>query len=233
MFQRWHDLLFAHWPLEVERVRALVPPELELDTREGAAWIAVTPFRMSGVRARGLPPIPGTSAFPELNVRTYVRYGGKPGVYFFSLDASNRLAVFAARAFFKLPYHLADMRIERDGDRFAYSSRRLGGQASFQAVYGPTGPVSASTPGSLEHWLTERYCLYTVRDTRVTRVEIDHVPWPLQPASAEVMALDVAGAAGLPLAGPPVLTHFAARLDVRVWLPKAAGPGRTTISARA
>jgi uncharacterized protein YqjF (DUF2071 family) len=232
MFQRWHDLLFAHWPLPVETVRARVPSELELDTREGAAWIAVTPFRMSGIRARGLPPIPGTSAFPELNVRTYVRYGGKPGVYFFSLDANNPLAVLAARAVFKLPYHQADMAIERVGERFACSSRRLGGNAKFQAVYGPLGPASSSAPGSLEHWLTERYCLYTVRDSRVSRVEIDHVPWPLQPASADVTAVEVAHAAGLPLSGPPALAHFAARLDVRVWAPAAAGPGRTTLTAR-
>jgi uncharacterized protein YqjF (DUF2071 family) len=233
MFQRWHDLLFAHWPLAVERVRALVPPELELDTRDGAAWVAVTPFHMSGIRARGLPALPGTSAFPELNVRTYVRYADKPGVYFFSLDASNPLAVLAARTFFSLPYHLADMAIERVGDRFAYSSRRRGGKAKFQAVYGPTGSASASSPGSLEHWLTERYCLYTVRDSRVTRVEIDHVPWSLQPASAEMKALDVAGAAGLPLSGSPALAHFSASLDVRVWLPRAAGPKRTAPSGLA
>jgi uncharacterized protein YqjF (DUF2071 family) len=224
MFQRWHDLLFAHWPLDADRVRPLVPAELELDTREGTAWIAVTPFHMSGVRARGLPAVPGTSAFPELNVRTYVRYGGKPGVYFFSLDASNPLAVIGARALFKLPYHLADMRIERAGDRFDYSSRRLGGRAEFGAVYGPCGPVVLSAAGSLEHFLTERYCLYTVRDRKVRRVEIDHAPWPLQPARAEISRLGVARAAGLPLEGPPALTHFAATLDVRIWPPRSAHP---------
>ena len=222
MFQRWHDLLFAHWPLDAERVRSLVPTELELDTREGMAWIAVTPFHMSGVRARWLPPVPGTSAFPELNVRTYVRYGGKPGIYFFSLDAANPLAVVGARTAFRLPYHLADMAIERHGDRFVYASRRVRGRADFRAVYGPCGSVFHSEAGSLEYFLTERYCLYTVKDGQVERVEIDHDPWPLQPARAEISRIGVAQAAGLALTGPPALTHFAASLDVRVWPPKAA-----------
>ena len=222
MFQRWHDLLFAHWALDADRVRALVPPELELDTRDGMAWVAVTPFRMSGIRARWLPPIPGTSAFPELNVRTYVRYGGRPGVYFFSLDASNPLAVAGARALFKLPYHVADMTVGRDGERFVYDSRRIGAKADFRAVYSPCGPVSLSAAGSLEYFLTERYCLYTVRDRRVERVEIDHAPWPLQPAYAEISRVGVARAAGLPLDEPPAMTHFAASLDVRIWPPRAA-----------
>ena len=224
MFQRWHDLLFAHWRLDADRIRALVPAELELDTREGAAWVAVTPFHMSGVRARWLPPVPGTSAFPELNVRTYVRYGGVPGVYFFSLEASNPLAVFGARAAFKLPYHLADMSIERTGDRYVYASRRIGvgEKAEFRAVYGPCGPVFRSNAGSLEYFLTERYCLYTVREGRVERVEIDHAPWPLQPASAEISRVAVAHAAGLPITGPPALTHFAGSLDVRIWPPRSA-----------
>ena len=225
MFQRWHDLLFAHWALSPEAVRPLVPAGARARyVREGTAWIAVTPFRMSGIRARGLPPIPGTSAFPELNVRTYVRYGGKPGVYFLSLDASNPLAVAGARTVFDLPYHWSAMSIAREGDRFVYASRRrFGGGAGFRAVYGPDGPVFRSAAGSLEHWLTERYCLYTVRRSRVSRVEIDHVPWPLQPAQVEVSRLDVAEAAGLSLVGPPALMHFAASLDVWIWPPADAG----------
>src|SRR6478736_184531 len=96
MTQTWHDLLFAHWRIRLDVMRPLVPRELEIDTFDGSAWIGVVPFRMSAVRMRGLPPVPGASAFPELNVRTYVRYGGRAGVWFFSLDAESALAVFAA-----------------------------------------------------------------------------------------------------------------------------------------
>jgi uncharacterized protein len=223
MFQRWRNLLFAHWPLAPGLVRPLVPAPLELETREGSAWIAVTPFRIEGLRARVLPPIPGTANFPELNVRTYVRYGGQPGVYFFSLDADNPFAVAGARTLFRLPYHWSKMAIRRENDDVAYSSSRRGWKkADFRAVYSPTGAEFRSAEGSLEHWLTERYCLYTVYGSEVSRVEIDHVPWPLRPARADIRCLDVAAAAGLPLEGPPPLTHFAASIDVRIWLPAPA-----------
>src|SRR4029079_756429 len=141
------------------------PAHLEIDTFDGAAWIGVVPFRMSAVRMRGLPQVPGASAFPELNVRTYVRYGGKAGVWFCSLDAESALAVFAARRFYHLPYFRARMSCTRQGDEIEYSSVRThpdAPPAEFVARYGPIGPVEFAAPGSLEHWLTERYCLFTV-----------------------------------------------------------------------
>lgn len=218
MFQAWNDLLFAHWPVAPARLAGLVP--LPLDLYEGRAYIAVVPFWMSGIRARSLPPVPGTSTFPELNLRTYVSLEGKPGVWFFSLDAANRLAVEAARRFFHLPYYQARMSIRPDGASFAYESERTdrrGRPARFRARYGPTGPAYAARPGSLEHWLTERYALYT-RDGagRVYRGEIHHAPWPLQPAFAEIEANSIAAAAGIELVGAPLL-HYARRLDVRIW----------------
>ena len=225
MFQRWRNLLVAHWPLDPEIVRPLVPAPLELETRDGSAWIAVTPFRIEGLRVRGLPPVPGTANFPELNVRTYVRYGGKPGVYFFSLDADNAFAVAGARSLFRLPYYWSKMAIRRETDLVAYTSSRRGWEkADFRAVYGPTGPEVRSEEGSLEHWLTERYCLYTVYGSEVSRVEIDHVPWPLQPARAELRCVDVAAAARLPVAAPAPLLHFAASIDVHIWSPVPARP---------
>src|ERR1700687_6083754 len=105
----WRDLLFAHWPVATTSLRPLVPARLRIDTFDGQAWLAVVPFRMSGVRLRGTPAMPWLSAFPELNVRTYVRCGAKPGVWFFSLDAGNPLAVGIARAWFHLPYYRAWM----------------------------------------------------------------------------------------------------------------------------
>ena len=140
MFQTWHDLLFAHWPIPLEALRPLVPHQLPLDTFDGKCWLGIAPFHMSGVRARGVPPLPGLSRFPEVNVRTYCTLDGKPGVFFFSLDAANRPAVWAARSFYHLPYFFARMEAQVAGDDVSYFSRRLNGEAELQARYRPIAP---------------------------------------------------------------------------------------------
>jgi uncharacterized protein YqjF (DUF2071 family) len=217
MAQGWHDLLFAHWPVAPTVIRALVPRELELHLFDGQCWVGVVPFWMSGVRARRMPVIPGVSRFAELNVRTYVTRGGKPGVYFFSLDAASRLAVAAARTFYHLPYFFADMKVEADGETIDYRSARRGEPAEFRGRYGATGPVVLRNPGTLEHWLTERYCLYTVHRDCVWRGEIHHAPWPLQDSSATIEVNTMARAAGIELPAAKPLLHFARRLDVLIW----------------
>ena len=220
MAQTWNDLLFAHWPVPAQILRPFVPRELPLDTYGGHAWVAVAPFHMSGIRARGFPPLPGLSRFPELNVRTYVTLENKPGVYFFSLDVTNIAAVWGARTFYHLPYFRSRMSVEAAGDEIAYSSQRLAGKAEFGARYRPIGPVRHGSPGTIEHCLTERYCLYTVSHGRVYRAEIHHLPWPLQDATAEIESNSMAFAAGIEL-GPGVpLLHFAKRLDVLIWSPQ-------------
>jgi len=223
MFQTWHDLLFAHWPIPLEVLRPLVPHQLPLDTFDGKCWLGIAPFHMSGVRARGVPPLPGLSRFPEVNVRTYCTLDGQPGVFFFSLDAANRPAVWAARSFYHLPYFFARMEAQVAGDDVSYFSRRLNGEAELQARYRPIAPVQLRRPGTLEHWLTERYCLYAVADERVYRAEIHHLPWPLQDAHAEFEKNTMAAAAGLSL--PPVepLLHFAKQLQVLIWPLKKIG----------
>src|ERR1700735_523113 len=140
MTQRWNDLLFAHWPLPATELTHLLPESLTVDTFDGSAWVGVVPFWMDQIRMRGLPRIPGTSRFPELNLRTYVRerHTNQPGVYFFSLDAANPFAVAAARLFFRLPYFWARMKIKSDeGQMLHYSSRRIMSQnpAQFRAHY--------------------------------------------------------------------------------------------------
>jgi hypothetical protein len=218
----WHDLLFAHWPVPADALRALLPrtePPLRLDTREGAAWLGVVPFRMSGIRFRWLPPVPGTTAFPELNVRTYVTAGGRPGVWFFSLDAASPLAVRAARATFHLPYYDAAMACEADGAGVHCRSRRThrgGGTAKLTARYAPAGAAFRASPGSLEHWLTERYRLFAAdRRGRLWRGEIQHEPWPLQPATAEFATLDMTRWLGVELPAAPPHLLFARRLEVK------------------
>lgn len=216
MQQTWNDLLFAHWPVAAESLRPLVPQALALDTFDGKCWVAVTPFHMSGVRGRWLPPIAGTSCFPELNVRTYVTYGGKPGVFFFSLDAASRLAVWGARATYHLPYFFADMKVEEENSRFRYVSVR-NPNTRFRASYAPVGPAQVRKPGTIAHWLTERYCLYTVFGGSVYRGEIHHEQWPLQDAEAEILVNTMASATGIQLPDVLPLLHFSKKLDVLVW----------------
>jgi uncharacterized protein len=217
MKQIWHDLVFAHWPVSNDVLRGLVPQVLTLDTLGGQGWVAVTPFRMSGVRASGLPALPGLSRFPELNVRTYVTHGGKPGVYFFSLDAANLPAVWAARALYHLPYFHAAMRCEELDGVIHYRSRRHGTAAELIARYGPVADVRIRDNDSVERWLTERYCLYSVHRGRVYRGEIHHLPWPLQDAHADFMVNTMAQAAGIGLPKSAPLLHFARRLEVLLW----------------
>ena len=223
MAQTWHDLLFAHWPVPISTMRKLVPAQLELDTWDGSSWVGVVPFWMSGVRGRGLPALPGASQFPELNVRTYVTYSGKPGVYFFSLDAASRFAVTAARTLYHLPYFYAKMHAERHGDETLYSSVREKGEAKFCGRYKPIAAVQLRRPGTIEYWLSERYCLYTVHKEVVYRGDVHHERWPLQDAQAEIELNSIATAAGLDLPGSDPLLHFARHLEVAIWPLRRAG----------
>jgi uncharacterized protein len=218
---RWHDLLFMHWPVPCEVLRDYIPPSLAIDTFDDMAWIGVVPFRMTGVRPRAFPPLPWLSAFPELNVRTYVMTAGKPGVWFFSLDATNPIAVRMARLLARLPYYDARMSSTRSGDAVHYASERThrgAPAAAFRGTFRPIGPVARSSPGTLDHWLTERYCLYTTdRHGQVWRCDIHHAQWPLQPAAAEVEVNTMLRQIGLMLPDTLPLLHFARRLDVVAW----------------
>jgi uncharacterized protein len=246
MAMTWHDLAFLHWPADADAVRGAIerfsgcrfPAALEIDTREGQAWIGIVPFRMSGVRARFTPALPGLSRFPELNLPTYVRHRGADGrshagVYFFSLDAFNRPAVATARATFRLNYQYAEMSCRESDGWIDYQSRRCpsrfnGGPtqpAEFRGRYRGVGEARPAEPGTLAHWLTERYVLFSI-DRRGTAWmgEIYHVPWPLQLAECSIERETISGGLGIALAGPP-LAHFARRLDVRAWWPRRIGNG--------
>jgi len=215
MGQSWEDLLFAHWRVPAEELRKHIPYQLEIEEHDGSAWIGVVPFRITGLRARGTVPLPYLSSFLELNVRTCVRAEDKPGIWFFSLDASSRLAVEAARRTYRLPYFHARMSAQRSGEWTAYECARLSEAGRvFSGRYRPTGPVVMAEPGSLEWFLTERYCLYTTDPQgNLARAEIHHDLWPLQPAEAEI---ELASISPFELDGDPVL-HFSRRQDVVVW----------------
>ena len=227
MRQTWHDLLFMHWPVSAEVLRSHIPPDLKIDTFDGQAWIAVVPFRMSDIAPRGLFPVPWLSAFPELNVRTYVTRHGRPGVWFFSLEAGNALAVQIARTWFHLPYFHANMKCEQVlgisevPDTLRYASNRIhrnAPPANFAAKYKPIAEPFDAQPGSLEYFLTARYCLYT-SDSKgnIYRGEIHHAPWPLQLAEAEVMTNTMTHWLDITLPDVPPLLHFSRKLEVVVW----------------
>jgi uncharacterized protein YqjF (DUF2071 family) len=219
MAQTWDDLLFAHWRVSRDAVRELVPDPLGVDEFDGSAWLGITPFVISGFRLRGTLPVPRLSTFPEINVRTYVTLNGKAGIWFFSLDTSNQLAVEGARRMYKLPYFRARMSVETRGETIAYSSSRREGASRpfvFQAQYRPIGGVEQAHPGSLEHFLTERYCLYAAEGERLFRAEIHHPPWPLQAAEAEI-ELNTMPPDGIELRDEEPLLHFSRRQNVLVW----------------
>jgi uncharacterized protein YqjF (DUF2071 family) len=225
MHQRWTSLLFAHWPVRPEALRPLIPSSLEIDMYDGEAWVGVIPFRMSNVRPRWVPPLPWVSEFLELNVRTYVRYHGRAGVWFFSLDASNPLAVRAARAAVHLKYYDAQMAMHTaaDGSIHYRSERTHRGAplASFEGTYRPEGHVKTAEAGSLKYFLVERYELFSSGTRGLWSVKIAHRAWPLQRAVANIERNTMAAAAGITLSGEPKQLHFGSRVDVKTWPPTA------------
>jgi uncharacterized protein YqjF (DUF2071 family) len=225
--QRWSDLLFMHWPVATDVLRPLVPRALALDLHAQTAWVSVTPFYLSDLRARGTPALPWVSEFPEVNVRTYVTVDGRPGVFFFSLDAGSKLAVLGARTLFHLPYYDANMHIRACADgSLDYQSRRTQGDltAQLRLTYAPNGSMAQTDKHSLDHWLSERYCLYaTDHRGRVYRTDIHHLPWPLQPARVEIEENTMAAAAGISVPPEPQRTAFARQLDVLIWSPERVG----------
>ena len=230
MRQRWSDLLFLHWPVPAEALRPLVPPPLQVDTFEGQAYVGLVPFLMSGVRPTWAPPVRGLSRFPEVNVRTYVHLDGRdPGVWFFSLDAANAAAVRIARGLFHLPYHYASMGIEKAGSTIRYrSDRRWPGPtpAGCRVEWEPAGPPTASTPGTREHFLAERYILYSVKGRKLYRGRVHHPPYPLQPARVLRLEENLVAAAGIERPDAPPLAHHADEVRVRVYPLKLATTDR-------
>ncbi len=218
---RWVDLAFIHWRASVHTLRKWVPEGLEIQCFDGSAWIGVVPFGMQRVRGRWLPPVPGTCAFHELNLRTYVTTDGRPGVWFFSLDAASRLAVKVARRTYHLPYFFAEMAMENTSQGVRYRSRRAdegSAPAEFLGTYRPVGESHRPAPGTLEHFLTERYCLYSTDAAgRIFRGEILHEPWPLHPGEAEIERCTMLEPLGLEFPREKPVVYFAPRLDVVAW----------------
>ncbi len=221
MAMRWDDLAFIHWPISPDQLRPLIPADLTLDLFDGSAWLGLVPFEMRAVHPRKLPSLPWISNFLELNLRTYVTGADKPGVWFFSLEAANPLAVQLARRFFHLPYFNARMSShEKEAGHYYFSHRthRNAPAANLMCTYWPTGPIQPAAPGSFEEWLTARYCLYaTDPDQTVWRGEIHHIPWPLQAAEVEISINTMFAPIGMKAPQSPFIVHFAKTLEVVAW----------------
>jgi uncharacterized protein YqjF (DUF2071 family) len=221
--QSWHDLLFLHYPVKLESLRPFVPMELEIDTYNHNAWISIVPFWMSGIRFRGTPSVPYFSQFPELNVRTYVKSGNKPGVYFFSLDAKSALGVFFGRKFFHLPYFYSNISIDRRADqRLVYESTRTEGSYKFKGNYRPASKVYHAVEGTLDNWLVGRYCLYSEDHNQLYISEINHEPWNLQEVEYEIIENSLVNFPDIEI-GEPYCAHYCRRIDVHVWPVKPVG----------
>lgn len=228
MRQRWLHLLFVHWPADPDALQRLLPPGLEIDTFEGRAFVGLVPFTMRGIRPPFLPAVPVLSRFHEVNLRTYVhRQGREPGVWFFSLDAASRPAVIGARAWFRLPYHYARMRMDvgsaGDSVEVRYQShRRWPGPrpAGCSLRYRPRGPVTRAEPGTLEHFLVERYILYARAGDRLRQARVAHEPYPLQSGEVEDLEETLSDAARVPRPGLERLVHYAAGVSVRIFPPR-------------
>lgn len=219
MKQIWNRLLFAHWPIEPDAVRRLIPNGLELDTYEGKAWLGIVPFHMSGARFKYMPPVPFASEFPELNVRTYVTANDKPGVTFFSMDTTPLLVVKGAKWLLHLPYCWADIAWNVREDRVHFQSERRNARGGylFRATYRPVSSAYRAESATLAHWLTERYCLYIPHGERLYRCEIHHEPWALHDAEGAIYTNTMVEPLGLKLPVKEPLLHYSERQEAVVW----------------
>ena len=220
MRQRWSKLLFLHWRVDPAILRAKLPKGLHLDLHEDEAWLGVVPFFMERIRPVGLPPVPGLSWFLELNVRTYVHdENGVPGVWFFSLDCNQALAVEIARSRFHLPYEHAEMSAPAVDQSIHYKCRRSDQDVSAEYTYSPSGPASPAEPGTLEFFLAERYLLYSARPNgSLFTGRVHHAPYQLAPTTCNQWSTAPAEWDGFRLpASPPDSALFVDHIDVSVF----------------
>jgi hypothetical protein len=238
--QSWNDLLFAHYAIDPATLRRLIPEELTLELYDGAAWLTLSPFSTSHMRPSGIPPLPGLSFFSQINLRTYVTMDGKPGLYYFSVDAANLTAVWCARIFFRMQYWHSKIQVSgatiqaraATEPTIHFRASRLhgpvaaNGPAKLDVSYAPEGEAERARRGSLDEFLTERYCVYSWDRGKFYRIEAHHQPWALQRVGVEFRANSIADPLGLALPMKPDLCHFSRSLKMLAWAPERIHPRR-------
>jgi hypothetical protein len=229
MAQEWHHVLFLHWRADPEALRSLIPAPLDIERRDGSAWVTALPFAMRRLRPRGLPALPWFSSFPQLNLRTYVTLGGRPGVFLLRVALSSRLAATIGRTIFHLPCVRARLTLRKEGESWLFSCRRRPGRLagecerplSLSVRYRPEGIPFRPAPGTLEHWFSERFCYYSVgRDGGIDRGEIDHPPWLLQTARVEAVEGSWPELIGTGDDGAPAHAYYSRRQKAFAWRPE-------------
>ena len=220
MSQQLQDVLFLHWTVPQDWLCGHLPPELKLDLYEGEAWISAVLFNARNTHLRGMPTLPGMRKFLQLNVRTYVRYGKRRGVYFFSMDANSRAAVEVASFGGFLPYRHSQIKMDKQGKRIKFKSRHIGeayGVEGIELIYQPQEAIIEAAP--FESWLTERYSLWTKPKARLYRLEIGHPPWRLQYVKGEISENSLAGFLPEQLHRFRPATHYSPSMDVVFYPP--------------
>ncbi len=217
--QSWLHLAFIHYPIDANAVQARIPTNLRVQEFDGTAWVGIVPFLMCDVRRGNLPSFSTLGAFPEVNLRTYVECNGRPGVWFFSLDADSWPVVLGGRVLYGAPYFKASMSHTLEGAGFRIESVRARDGTCFRATCLPVGPAFRSRPGSFEHWMAERYCLYSrVRGATIC-TDVHHRPWPLQAADIQVHQSDLMAAEGLMAGEGAPRCHFSSGVEVVSYAP--------------
>lgn len=221
MRQSWRNLLFLHWPVPLEKLRPHIPSSLQIDTFHGSAWLGLILFVIEGIYPLGISKFSLTPKFPEINVRTYVKYNEKPGIYFMSIDVENWASLKIAKNWYHLPYHSAKISFGKQGQTFyCHSIRKENGNTpvSFKGQYGPISEVYYPKEGTLDHWFTERYCLYSSNNgVNIYCGEIHHRPWPLQKAEIEVDKNTLFTSYQFDLSEIKPLAHFSTGVDSLMW----------------
>ena len=216
-YQRWRSLLFLHWAIPEEELRPLIPASLSLDLYENTAYVSIVLFGMEGVRARWWPELL-SFRFLEANVRTYVHYQGKPGIYFMSMDANHRSAVWAARCGWSLPYHYAKMKMQKQDEQTNYQITRARSGIKHSCQYRVGESAGPSKPNTLEHFLLERYYLFVEHRNQLCRAQVHHQPYPAYAAETLECQDQLLSAVGLKeTKGSPQLTHYSPGVDVEIF----------------
>ena len=216
----WHELAFLHYRVRAEAIQRLLPPGLKVQEFDGTGWVGIVPFRMTDVAYRNWPAAPTLRSFPEVNLRTYVEGGGRPGVWFFSLDADSMAMALGGRWAAGLPYFRSSIQMKNTRGTFDCESRRRHEGVRYAGSYRPVGATLAAEAGSLAHWATERYCLYARRRGRLVRQEVHHAPWPLQAAEADVRVNELTAWAGIELLSDAPIVHYSPGVEVVAWAPE-------------
>jgi hypothetical protein len=213
-YQEWNNALFLHWIVPVELIRDLVPAELPIDTFEGKAWVSLVAFTMEKIRPRLLPSLNYISNFHEINLRTYVNYKGKSGVYFLNIEAEKALSTFIARQLSGLPYEKAEIRRFVKGTDYSYTSVNKGKNFKFNTDFTLGNKIESKS--DLDKWLTERYSLYLKKDNKLYRYQIHHAEWPLHNVAVNKLECNYA-IKQMVLNNTPPLQHYSKGIRVIAW----------------